>query len=361
MKTKKILLIVVGFLVVLAGCKQAPSQVIQPSQGSITYTKDNKTNIAHVKEVVDGKTIKLNIDIDVDVNEVNKEYAIYNAYPIAVNHNKWFKYFFGEEKQKLEHFYDNWQSKHLKMQEITDQIINSTFGYRNSNIEVQYLLTDSTFGYFNNEYQAVSLNECAVINAPQKEVIQALQLSNEFINNVAEDRLMVNNYTVYQPINQQSIMVVDYKHSNINILIDNPPLNIDEHVIKPDGGVVFIQNNKVVFSSLTVRDFKHVKTTAIISLEQVLNTLRTYVDTIEAYTENYINDISKKSEFNIKDISLKYYPFTIEDKNLANTYAGTNGAYVTYKPVWVISSGKREGNNLEFVMIINATTGEIIR
>ncbi|QOR36511.1 hypothetical protein IMX26_06795 [Clostridium sp. 'deep sea'] len=247
------------------------------------------------------------------------------------------------------------------MQEITDQIINNTFGYRNSDIEVYYLLTDSTFRYFNKEYQEVSLNECAVINPQQKEVNQALQLSNKFINNVAENRLMVNNYTVYQPLNQQSIMVVDYKRSNINILIDNPPQTIDQQIIKPDGGVVFIQNNKVVFSSLTVRDFKHVKTTAIISLEQVLNTLRIYVDTIEAYTENYIKGICKKSEFNIKDISLKYYPFRIEDENLASTYAGINGAYVTYKPVWVISSGKREGNNLEFVMIINATTGEIIR
>ncbi|QOR36512.1 hypothetical protein IMX26_06800 [Clostridium sp. 'deep sea'] len=97
MKTKKILLIVVGFLVVLAGCKQAPSQVIKPSKGTITYIKDNKTNIAHVKEVVVGKTIKLNIDVDVNVD--NKEYAIYNACPIAVNHNKWFKYFFGEKSK----------------------------------------------------------------------------------------------------------------------------------------------------------------------------------------------------------------------------------------------------------------------
>jgi hypothetical protein len=80
----------------------------------------------------------------------------------------------------------------------------------------------------------------------------------------------------------------------------------------------------------------------------------------------YFETVEEKGQFEISKFELMYYPTFVDDADTTEIYARKIGAaYVKYIPVWVIASGERirEGinSNGEYVMIINAVTGEVIQ
>ena len=360
---RKITWLSVLFIVMLAltACQLFTSQMLDrmPLEGQ---------TLSHVKKTIEGRIIKLNIDIDV-TEYADKEFGVYDACPLKIDHEVWFDYFFpGIDRSELTHIYDGINPDDFEYNdELTVQLSNETFAYYLGDIDeieklAAYVMTISWFTFQQGDHSHhIAENNTLKINEEDKRDAEAL--GDAFMAFVAGDRLVrTSSDTVQTEEDEKAVCILRYDRliEGLPLFVDKPLWLYDEsEPLDTEGIDVWIMDGKVVCAHGFIRDIEKQESFPIIALEQALNILTLYVDTVNAFTQDYIDGITEKSEFDINKIELAYYPVLIEDAELLKSFAGRR-AYATYRPAWCIASGERSGNTDVFVMVIDAITGEVI-
>ena len=354
----------------LTACQLSPSQMLDrmPLEGQ---------TLSHVKKTIEGELIKLNIDIDV-TEYPDKAFGVYDARPLKVDHDAWFDYFFpGIDRSEISNvFPDSYFETHeYKDQEFTMKSLRESFYYdnygvgresgyykfRDDDITTQYSRIASWFYYgIGAPFHIAENNENT---ANEADIQQAESLSDAFMDFIAKDQLVRTSCDIAQKKKDGKVIYV----TRYDRLIEGLPLFIDhydwmyehEKPIDAESFEICVMDGEVVRAMGFIRETEKRESFPIIALEQALNILTLNVDTVSAFTQDYIDGITEKSEFDINKIELAYYPVLIEDAELLKSFAGRR-AYATYRPAWCIASGERSGNTDVFVMVIDAITGEVI-
>ena len=361
MKIKLSLAVLLIVMLGLTACQLSPSQI--PEQMA-----PEGTVLSHVNKAIEGELIKLNIDIDV-TEYPDKEFCVYDARPLKVDHDAWFDYFFpGIDRSDLTHMYEGMNPEDFAFNdELTVQLSNETFAYYLGDIDeieklAAYVMTISWFTFeqgdhvhhLSEEYKLL-VNQSLKRNAEEK--------SDALMAFVAGDQLIRTSYDMAQTgEGEKTVYIFRYIRFiyGIPLFVNEPVWKSGyEQPIDAEGVEVWVIDGEVVCAHGVVRNIEKRESYPIIPLEQALNILTLNVDTVSAFTQDYIDGITEKSEFDINKIELAYYPVLIEDAELLKSFAGRR-AYATYRPAWCIASGERSGNTDVFVMVIDAITGEVI-
>ena len=379
MRKRVWLCVLIIIMLALSACQLPPSQMLEQRLADTSITTPDAADTTtddmphtpvttRVQKTLEGKTIKLSIDVDV-IEYPGRQFGVYDARPIEVDHDMWYEFFFsGMTREELTHYYAGWGQAYLDRQEITDKEIENTFAYYYGDknqpaLQAYYLNNQALFLYTFGEPYDLNLEYEYTLSENQADKQQAELLSDEIMHFAAGDRFERTSCGVEQTDDGKKEVYVSYYHKKIEslpILLDAAASGTDKpDPIRIDGGEVWVIDGKVVYATAIIRDIEKRESSPVISLEQALGTLELFFDTVNAFTMDYIEGRSDKSEFDINRIELMYYPVLIEDAQIAQSYAGKR-AYASYRPVWCIASGERIHTNWAFVMVIDAITGEVI-
>jgi hypothetical protein len=352
------------------------------STDTATDTNDESNGtigeMIYVQKTLNGSATNLSINLDVMTYE-NMQFGIYETCPVNIDVNACFEYFFpGYSKDSVEHLYDGeiYKKKYkLNNSDYKNSIL--CFYSRELNKGVGYDINNENalFSYQSGIAEVISEGAGYLLRSNQDFIVpdsellaEAEEISYEFLSFVFGDSF-INNFTQsYSGIKKleapDDMEVVDEVYlTTYERYIEGLPILYDQRSVQmgyytepyPDELEVWVDGSEIVFSIGSIRDIQLIEKADVISALEALDILKIYFETVE-----------EKGQFEISKFELMYYPTFVDDADTTEIYARKIGAaYVKYIPVWVIASGERirEGinSNGEYVMIINAVTGEVIQ
>ena len=337
-----------------------------------TNANDNEQQIdtTHISETINGSIINLTIDLDVTTYP-NMRFGIYDASPVDIDVDECLEYVFtGIPKDELYYVYG--EEYYKKKFGSTNNVL--YYIDKNTGEVIMYDPNNEIFPFlYEIDDEQVDIDRPGHLlrrkqqyNKPDETMLsEAVDISNDFLMTIFKKEFTDNFVQIYSGLKK---VAVDEYHTGavpevyLTVYqreIEGLPLLFDKRSVKMgyytepiiDEIEVWVNDGKVLLSYGAIRHVELREKTDIISAEEALSVLKRYFETIEA-----------KGDYEINTFELMYYPTFTDDADTTDIYAKQVGAgYVKYIPAWVIASGERISDSDEYVMIIDATTGEVIK
>ncbi len=330
--------------------------------------EDTNTHAAagHIESVLESDRYVLNINADI-ADYSDREITVYSGSPKLFEEDEWIdRTFFDMTKSQLTDRNGDVLAR-SNMTAAEAKLVEQGFSYEyiwpeDAGGGVTSLLYQPNWAYIGASSYYLVPDE-----AKQRETLtttidqceEAAAAAQEFMDFVGADDFYVNEQVKALPEYNYYEFTFEKKLDGIDLLYDRPITGAYEGeemkiIYDIDRIQMFIRDNKVIDFGGFIRDIQPEFTVEIISPDSLIDIIEANMDDIDAFSSKS-DPNSERAEFDIDSIALKYYAVAHLDAELADSQA-----YVSYVPVYVVSSGVRISSNMEYVMIIDAVTGDVL-